>query len=103
MNTTQSAIDFTSAPAPYQRHSATSQASAMAVEPRTGTQRAVVLAYLRGCGDLGATDEQMQSCIPMQANTQRPRRGELKNLIQNSGRTRVTISGQQAVVWVAVL
>ena len=102
MNTAQLSIDFGNAPAPYQRRSATSRAAAKAIEPRTGTDRARVLAYLRGCGDAGATDEEIQTRLPMAANTERPRRVELKGLIKDSGRTRVTASGQQAVVWVAV-
>ncbi len=97
----QLSIDMTPRAAPYQRHSPTSKAAAEDVEPRTGTQRALVLSFLRGRGVTGATDEEMQNCIPMSANAQRPRRGELKSLIRDSGRTRPTASGNQAVVWVA--
>jgi len=100
----QLAIDFTPAPAPYQRHSRTSAAAAARVEPTTGTKRALVLAFLRGRGTAGATDEEMQQQIPMSANTQRPRRVELVtgHLICNSGRERDTAGGDAAVVWVAV-
>ena len=99
---TQLAIDF--APAPYQRHSRTSRAAAVGIEPKAGTKRALVLAFLRGCGPAGATDEQMQRDIPMSPNTQRPRRVELvaARLIRDSGRVRDTAGGDAAVVWVAV-
>lgn len=96
-------IDFTPAPAPYQRHSRTSRAAAASIEPKTGTKRAVVLAFLRGRGRAGATDEEMQREIPMGPNTQRPRRVELvaARLIRDSGRERNTAGGDAAVVWVA--
>ena len=69
----QLALNF-SAPAPYQRHSATSKAAALSAEPTAGTKRAIALAFLRGRGHVGATDEEMQELIPLTANTQRPRR-----------------------------
>ena len=101
--TEQLSINFASAAAPYQRRSATSRAAALSVEPKTGTQRAIVLAFLRGCGSSGATDEQMQAQIPLSANTQRPRRVELvqARLVVDSGLTRVATSGKDVVVWVA--
>ena len=100
---TQLAINFTPSTAPYQRRSATSRAAAMSVEPKTGTQRAIVLAFLRGCGPSGATDEQMQALIPLSANTQRPRRVELVKalLVVDSGLTKTTQSGKGAVLWIA--
>lgn len=99
----QLSIDFTAAPAPYQRHSRTSRAAAESVEPKTGTKRAIALAFLRGRGMAGATDEEMQNHIPMNANTQRPRRVELvqARLAMDSGRTRMTAGGDEAVVWLA--
>lgn len=91
-------------PAPYQRHSATSKAAAIGIEPKAGTKRAQVLDFLRDHPE-GATDEEMQQCIPMSPNTQRPRRVELltAKLIKDSGRTRKTVGGDDAVVWVAVM
>ena len=91
-------------PAPYQRHSATSRAAAIGIAPRAGTKRAQVLDFLRSHKE-GATDEEMQECIPMSANTQRPRRCELvaAKFIKDSGRTRKTVGGDDAVVWVAVV
>ena len=89
--------------APCQRHSPTSRAAALAAEPHAGTKRAILLAFLRGRGDLGATDEEMQVCVPMSPNTQRPRRVELVEgrHIENSGRIRKTMGGVDAVVWIA--
>ena len=101
--TQQLSMNFVAAPAPFQRRSATSRAAALSVEPKTGTQRAIVLAFLRGCGSSGATDEQMQAQIPLSANTQRPRRVELvqARLVVDSGLTKTTQSGHGAVLWVA--
>lgn len=100
----QLSMDFSPAPAPYQRHSRTSAAAAQNIEPKTGTKRALVLAFLRGRGAAGATDEEMQQQIPMSPNTQRPRRVELvaARLIKDSGQERNTSGGDAAVVWVAV-
>lgn len=55
--------------------------------------------YLREYGP--STDEEMQSGIPMGANTQRPRRVELvnKGMVADSGNTREGSSGKLAVVW----
>jgi hypothetical protein len=99
----QLAINF-DAPAPYQRHSATSKAAALSAEPTAGTKRAVALAFLRGRGAAGATDEEMQEHIPLGANTQRPRLVELVkgHFVVDSGRTRRTRGGDEAVVWVAI-
>jgi hypothetical protein len=90
--------------APCQRHSPTSRAAAVGIAPRAGTKRALVMDFLRDNPE-GATDEEMQQCIPMAANTQRPRRVELlaAKLIKDSGRTRKTVGGDEAVVWVAVV
>jgi hypothetical protein len=90
--------------APCQRHSPTSRAAAVGIAPRAGTKRALVMDFLLD-NPQGATDEEMQQCIPMSANTQRPRRVELlaAKLIKDSGRTRKTVGGDEAVVWVAVV
>ena len=91
------------AAAPYQRGSTTSAEAAASIAHKTGPDATTVLAFLRGCGRHGATDEQMQSLIPMQANTQRPRRVWLtqKYLVGDSGYKRATTSGKNATVWVA--
>lgn len=88
-------------PAPAQKHSATSVAAAHRVASAAAL-RAQVLEYLRERVD-GATDEEIQTALSMGGSTQRPRRVELVNrgLVHDSGRTRRTTSGRQAVVWVA--
>ncbi len=89
---------------PHQRHSDTSRTAAVAVEPKAGTLRAIVLAWLRNRGDEGGTDEEMQSELQMRGDTQRPRRGELykAGLIRPNGKKRITLAGNHSVVWVAV-
>ncbi len=99
--TEQLSLDWT---APYQRHSPTSRAAAEAIKPHVGPMHAKILGFLRSVDgfDCGATDEEMQRDLEMPANTQRPRRRELQTmgLIVDSGTTRATQSGRQAVVWV---
>lgn len=65
--------------------------------------RQKVLAYLRGRGAQGATDQEMQMELEMSGNTQRPRRGELvaSGHVAPAGFTRTTISGCKATVWIA--
>jgi hypothetical protein len=96
-------FDFTPRSAPFQRHSSTSKAAALSAEPMAGTKRAILLGFLRGRGAAGATDEEMQTTVPMNPNTQRPRRVELVQgtFVVDSGRTRKTAGGDEAVVWVA--
>lgn len=83
----------------HQKHSPTSRAAAEAIKPCTGALHIQILDYLEDMR--GATDEEMQAGLDMAANTQRPRRRELQQagLIVDSGRTRATRSGRQAVVW----
>ena len=87
---------------PYQAHSVTSKAASLSAEPTAGTKRAILLAFLRGRGIEGATDEEMQLIVPMAQNTQRPRRRELvKGLfVTDSGKTRKTVGGDVATVWI---
>lgn len=89
---------------PTQLHSETSVAAAELIEPHANTLQAEVLEYLRIMGGDGATDEQMQEMLMLNPSTQRPRRIELvkAGLVIDSGRTRKTASGRQAMVWVAV-
>ena len=88
---------------PFQRHSATSRAAALAMRPKAGTKRARVLEYIASHGSYGTTDDEGMHDLAMDGSTYRPRRIELAQarLIENAG-TRPTRSGQQAVVWVAV-
>jgi hypothetical protein len=86
---------------PAQKHSPTSIAAANRVASAAAL-RARVLAYLVTQPD-GATDEELQTALDMPGSTERPRRVELvtRGLVRDSGRTRQTRSGRQAVVWVA--
>ncbi|MBB1599950.1 hypothetical protein [Variovorax sp. UMC13] len=96
-------LDLFNDPAPpYQCHSATSRAAAERIAPAAGTKRADVLAYIKGCGAEGATDEEMQRGMPMPANTQRPRRIERVQMgfVTWGGATRAAVSGDHALVWV---
>lgn len=88
---------------PAQKHSQTSVDAAVSIKPATGALRTKVFDYIRQCGVTGATDEEIQTALGMNPNTQRPRRVELVGLgrIKPSG-TRVTTSGRKAAVWVTV-
>jgi len=90
--------------APYQRHSETSRDAAELIEPDVASLRGRVLAYLRKCGEKGATDDEMQVALQMNPSTQRPRRIELwkAGFIEPTSETRPTRSGRQATVWRAV-
>lgn len=99
MSDQPSLLDWTPA---HQRHSPTSKAAAEAIRHRVGPMHVRILNYLLECGDGGCTDEELQGDIDMPANTQRPRRRELQQwgLVIDSGTTRKTNSGRQAVVWI---
>lgn len=90
--------------APYQRHSETSREAAEAIEPDLAGLRGRVLAFIRQCGDKGATDDEQQVALAMNPSTQRPRRIELwrKDLVRRTQETRPTRSGRKASVWIAV-
>lgn len=89
--------------APYVRGSATSKAAANRAQSRTHIDRSMLLTYLRKCGLEGATDEEMQLATGICGDRQRPRRGDLDKcgLICKTDRTRKTLSGNLACVWVA--
>lgn len=91
------------APAPPTNGTPTSNAAAGRIEPTAGTLRALVLAYVRQCGEIGATDEEMQTALSMNPSTQRPRRQELEKLglILRTSRARPTRSGRSAVIFIA--
>jgi hypothetical protein len=85
---------------PAQRHSATSTRAAGKIEPQADTLRRVVLEAIAESGG-GLTDEEGIATTGIQPNTYRPRRVELSRMgwIRDSGRTRQTQSGRDAVVW----
>lgn len=76
----------------------TSKAAALAVAPRTGTQRRRVLDAI---ATRPSTDEEIQAALRMSGNTERPRRVELVEggWIRDSGARRPSLSGQESIVW----
>lgn len=85
-------------PVPPHSGSETSRDAAEAINPKTSTQRRVVLNYLLS-NPSGATDDEMQESLRLPGNSQRPRRRELElaGLVKDSGRRR-----DKKIVWVAV-
>lgn len=76
----------------------TSAQAARRVMPRTGTQRARVLAYIVESGD--ATDFEIARDVELSSNSVRPRRGELieGGFLEDSGKTRQH-QGSKWTVW----
>ncbi len=92
-------------PAPkFQAHSNTSKDAAAKIETKARTLRGTVYSFLKISNLYGATDEELQTVLGMNPNTERPRRIELVELglVKDSGRKRDTKSGRKAVVWVAI-
>lgn len=79
-------------------HPATSRAAALAIAPRTGTQRRKVL---NAIAYKPRTDEELQADLRMNANSERPRRVELVEggWIKDSGLRRPTAAGGESIVW----
>ncbi len=96
-------LEFFDGEPPAQRHSPTSVAAAEAIRPAMNRLQQLVLDFIRLQGEAGATDEEMQDCIPMLPSTQRPRRIELqrRGLIRQCGERKVR-SGRMAAVWRAI-
>jgi hypothetical protein len=88
---------------------ATSSAAAERIEDTRETQRAQVLAEIRGAGPAGATDDELQVRLGLDGSSERPRRWELWKLDRicmlrapdGSVVRRLTRTHRQAVVWVA--
>lgn len=87
----------------FQRHSDTSREAAIEVYWDVSRLQQAVLDCLRGWGDIGGTDEEIQTFLAMNPSTQRPRRIELvrKGLVVDSGMRRKTKAKKPATVWVA--
>ena len=86
----------------YVAKSPTSREAAWFAEPFANSKREKIFLYLLRSNN-GATDHEIQREVNIQPSTERPRRGDLVDvgLVEDSGRTRKTASGRQAVVWVA--
>lgn len=92
---------------PYRGHpphsnDTTSLEAAIAIMPSAESLREKVFAFIKKVGTYGATDDEIQSALDMEGNTQRPRRRELflKGRIKLAGFTRKTRSGKAAEVYV---
>lgn len=81
---------------------AASDEAAAAIEPDAPTLRAAVFRYIRSCGRLGATDDEIQAALNLDGNTERPRRWELFNAdhIFPVGH-RINAGGRRCTVWCA--
>lgn len=79
----------------------TSTIAYKSVSDRVASMRTRVFERLMRCWTTGATDEEIQETLNMNPSTERPRRGELEKsgLVINSGITRKTRSGRDAIVW----
>lgn len=88
---------------PRQRHSATSEAAAMAIAPSAANLRRRILVRIIDAAENGLTDHEIETATGLRGSTVRPRRRELQRagLICDSGLTRPTDSGREAVVWVS--
>jgi hypothetical protein len=89
---------------PYQAHSSTSKAAALAYADKADNVRHrvyLMIDYYTQNGD-GLTDEEITDILDLNPSTERPRRVELvqRLLVEDSGRVRQTRSGMEAVVWV---
>jgi hypothetical protein len=79
----------------------TDRAAALAVMPRTGTQRRRCLAALALAGDAGLTDHELSETTGLYLYSAAPRRTELLRggWVRDSGQRRTTPLGSEAVVW----
>ncbi len=87
--------------APYVKGSDTSEEAAESIKPSVSETEARVLAYIRGCGAFGVTDDQLEVAMGMRHQTASARRRGLvlKDLIYDAGERRKTRSGRKATVW----
>lgn len=88
---------------PHEVKSPTSRDAAQSLAPaRRTTLHALVLDAICRHNLAGMTDDELQVRLGLRSQTQSPRRRELEllNLVVDSGRTRKTRLGSDAVVWV---
>lgn len=91
-------------PAPYAKNSDTSRAAAASVEPDARTLRGIILAFIRGRGDFGATCDEIEVELGLRHQTASARVFELREAkyIGDFASRRKTRSGRAAVAWKAV-
>jgi predicted transcriptional regulator len=82
----------------------TSVAAAEIIRPSAAAIRARVADHVARCGDFGATEQEIEQALALPGNTVRPRLWELEKAGQvvKSIKTRLTRSGRQARVYVAL-
>lgn len=86
-------------PLPPHNGTRTSVAAARSVQPKAGTVRARVLDFVRQRGD--ATNYEIVEGLGLLLQSVCGRVNELKaaGLVRDSGKTRLTPSGREAIVW----
>ncbi len=87
---------------PYVSGSRTSAAAAASMTTHVGPLEAKVLRLIKKNGKHGATDSEVETTLGLRHQTASARRRTLvlKGLVKDSGLTRKTQSGRQAVVWI---
>jgi len=87
---------------PFQRHSDTSKAAAVALKDSKAL-RALVYKAITASGERGMTDPEAQAHLGLKGSTQRPRRVRLVELglVRDSGKRRASQAGRPCTVWVA--
>jgi hypothetical protein len=86
---------------PSQKHSRTSRDAAASIKRHIGPSHRRILAWL-DAHPSGGSDERIAADLGMTQNTFRPRRRELQMMeyVCDSGRTELTHSRRDAVIWV---
>lgn len=81
----------------------TSKKAAREIAPITGKQRIRVLRMIVDAGAYGLTDAEGREMSGLQVGSQGTRRKELQEagMVRDSGTTRPTPSGKDAIVWIA--
>ncbi|MDB4614154.1 hypothetical protein OAH18_00550 [bacterium] len=90
-------------PRPYHNGTQTSRCAADAVRPQVKKQAIRVHNYIVDCGNLGATDAEMQTVLGLSGDSQRPRRRWLEQhgYIKYASCCRMTENNRPAKVWIA--
>ena len=85
-------------------HPETAKKAAFRATPNSGTQRERVLTMLKKAWPGGYTDQEMETALRMYHSSLTARRLELREMgwIKDSGKTRETEAGLDAIVWVFI-
>lgn len=87
----------------FQKQSITSTKAAKSLDKNKLAERAKELVRLLKESQHGLTDEELQTMMNLSGNSERPLRVQLqrKGFVYDSGNTRKTASGREAVLWKA--